>query len=847
MHLGIGDKITRNGRILRPVISIGICIAMAIPMTGCTLGGKKAASDTVPADAPYYAVKELDFYTPAKDESAYIVSMTPCGDQLAVLIQVSSNGGIIPYTATSESISVSNSDLTAETVAADPVDTTGDTTGDTTATAADSGSTDATDIITSTTETKPIDGSGDYSMKYIVLLYDITGTKTAEIDLSKVLGANDSVTSLSVNADGNFVILVQSFDSVTYAASNKLYTFDSSGKIMGDPLTLHFSDSNFYPYQMTTDASGSMYFGGYGTDSGMIVVLDKQGNTQYEVKNTSLNGNLFNVNGVIYADGYNTEGTDYKYFLYPIDAAKENHLGDPIDVTKVFMSSAPFAGKDGLYVNSGSGIYSYDLNTMEKKSVLLWKDTDIDKGVYSYGTPVILSSDVIFLQGSTYTATTTETKLAMLTRQKENPNVGKKILKVAGINISWDTTMQSEVYKFNTTSKDYRIEVVDYAEDFDYTTMKTAEDYLTAYSEMNKKIYMEILAGNGPDIIYGSGDMSFSMYQSKGLLTDLYTFMDKDTSFKKDAYIPSILKLCETDGHLYKFPTSFTIQGFAGAKSVIGDRTGWTVDEFNAMVNSLPSDVMPIANYTQPALLTASLNASMAAFVDVTTGKVNFDSEEFRQLLDLAKTYGTVDNGDINNGDNYVDEWTLVQNGKLALMSSTITDPTSYDQMATLFGEDVSIVGFPSSTKAGPICSANYSFAISSQSPNQDGAWNFVKDFLSEDSQNKMLDTGWGIPVMTSVFEKQIDRAMNPDVNNGGGPIVYKDMNMGGGSEPMSEASAQAYRDLINSLDTLMDSDQEILSIVMEEVPAYFNGQKTDKAVSALIQNRVQTLVNERQ
>ena len=110
-----------------------------------------------------------------------------------------------------------------------------------------------------------------------------------------------------------------------------------------------------------------------------------------------------------------------------------------------------------------------------------------------------------------------------------------------------------------------------------------------------------------------------------------------------------------------------------------------------------------------------------------------------------------------------------------------------------------------------------------------------------------MLDSGWGIPVMTSVFEKQIDRAMNPDVNNGGDPIVYKDMYIGGGSEPMSEASAQTYRDLINSLDTLMDSDQEILSIIMEEVPAYFNGQKTDKAVSALIQNRVQTLVNERQ
>ena len=62
----------------------------------------------------------------------------------------------------------------------------------------------------------------------------------------------------------------------------------------------------------------------------------------------------------------------------------------------------------------------------------------------------------------------------------------------------------------------------------------------------------------------------------------------------------------------------------------------------------------------------------------------------------------------------------------------------------------------------------------------------------------------------------------------------------------MTEESAQAYRALVDSLDSIMIMDNAVNSIILEEVPAYFNDQKSDKDVSALIQNRVETLVRER-
>jgi len=175
------------------------------------------------------------------------------------------------------------------------------------------------------------------------------------------------------------------------------------------------------------------------------------------------------------------------------------------------------------------------------------------------------------------------------------------------------------------------------------------------------------------------------------------------------------------------------------------------------------------------------------------------------------------------------------------MTSAYISDPSSYAQYVTMVGGPVSVTGFPSSDKRGPMCYMSTMLAISNESGSKQTAWDFVKSFLSEDSQKKVIDN-YQIPVLTSAFEEQITKAMNPDENDGN--IVYDKM---GQMMPMTEDMAQAYRDLVNGLDTLASYDQEIVGIVMEEVPVYFNGQKSDKDVAKIIQDRVQTLVNERQ
>ncbi len=827
-------------------MSLLLCIAMGTSLAAC---GKSKTDKvkTVSADDAYFSISDLDFYKSTKDEETSMVSVTSCKDKTAMLISVYSySDAAVTYSSSkAEAVNAAAETVAVDTATTDAATTDATAAETTTADAATAEATtgDATDVTGEAKDatTDSTDSTGTDAVqqtKYFILFYDKDGKLASQTDLSGLFDANSYIMNMTSTPDGNLLILAQAYDPVTYDATYLLYTFSSEGKQVGDPRTIDVGNTSSLN-QMAVDDKGNMYLSGYGEQGATFKVLDSDGNELFDISGgtDNMNGTMYFINGVMYADGYQITNDVYKYMFFPIDTTAKK-LGEPIDMSAITAgNSGYYVGIDGLYSSDSVGVFSIDMTTKTKTQILQWNDTDIESNTNGNQRVIVLSSDKIMIMSTSYVQAAPETKVFLLTRNEKNPNAGKKIITVAGVGISYSSDVLAAVYKFNTTNKDYRIQVKDYMAD---QVINSEDDYTKLIDKMN----MAILSGDAPDIIYGS-NQSFSNYEAKGLLVDLYTLMDKDTTFKKDDYIPSIFKLCETDGHLYKLGTNFSVQGFVGAKSVIGDQSGWTIDEFDKMVSSLPDGVTPLANQTQKTLLTASLYASMDAFVDTAKSAVTFDSPAFYQLLDYAKKYGTVDETNNNNmsNDTYVDENTMLQNGELALSSCYIYNPSSYAQYVSLVGGPVSVTGYPSADKRGPMCYMSTMLAISSSSGSRDASWEFVKSFLSEDAQ-KQVAASYGIPVLNSAFEDQIKSAMNPDTNNNNGMVVYDKM---GQVTPMTAETAQAYRDLVNGLNTLASYDQEIVNIVLEEVPEFFDGQKTDKEVSAIIQNRVQTLVNERQ
>jgi ABC-type glycerol-3-phosphate transport system substrate-binding protein len=778
----------------------------------------------------------MDFYQKSDSEDTYIVSTKIIDDKLLVLMNATSyekpdnaNKDVIPENQPEEVVTP-GVEIEETTVMAAPEETSNESEQSDVADAIETEGVSTEEI--SDEENVPVTIS-----KYYILNYSLTGELLSQTSMENVAGENTSVLSLEADNDGNLTVLSIEYDMKT--DESKLFEtgIDTSGKIIKGPVECELK-SDFSASSVFYDDLGNRYYLGY-KDKPTIVVTDSSGRSLFEISDTCLYLNMYKMNGKVYTDGYNAKNNSYTFF--EIDIANKK-LGKGIDMS--FIKDADMGlltGPDGLYYETDKGISKVDLENKKTTEIVAWNDCDYGHFGYGDDTLVILSdsSFIAFSSVYDYENLVFNTTPYLMTKESENPNVGKKIITVGGTGITYDINLKKRIYEFNKANNEYRIEAKDYEKQLDYSAYKTEDEYMQAYSDMINQMNVDIVSGNGPDILYGNLS-DYTIYESKGLLVDMYSLMEGDESFNKGDLLPGILKACETDGKLYKMSASFYINGLVGAKSIIGDRAGWTMDEFEEVAKSLPEEMSLLSLYgnSQTDLLTSVLSTSMGTFVDKSSGTVRFDTDEFREILKMAKEYGRDDDA-IDDGSYWVADQDLIRNKELAITTAYIDGLNAYHEAVSAFGEPVSFVGYPSPQKQGPSCVMLSMLAISSESSSVEASWSFVKSFFTEEAQDN-YGSNWEIPVLRSSLEKSIQDDLHPDTES---YYYYEDDTQG---PPVNEESAEGYRALVENVSVFIIMDPAIMSIVQEEVPPYFNDQKTAEDVSKLIQNRVETIVKEK-
>ena len=137
------------------------------------------------------------------------------------------------------------------------------------------------------------------------------------------------------------------------------------------------------------------------------------------------------------------------------------------------------------------------------------------------------------------------------------------------------------------------------------------------------------------------------------------------------------------------------------------------------------------------------------------------------------------------------------------------------------------------------------SVAISAQSVNVDACGEFVKMLMSDEVQ---LDFAMkdNFVLNREAFRLGAEKAV--EYYNGDG---YK--NYSGWDEELmkdrimySEANIDSMENIILSCSKMNSADAEINIILVEEMPAYFVGQKDLDSVIAIAQDRIQKILNER-
>lgn len=670
--------------------------------------------------------------------------------------------------------------------------------------------------------------------------------------------SSQTISGLLVNPDGGLTVLENAYaswseapddvksdsdDYYNYFSSESIYymrTLDNTGAELSSA-RLDISDSSLYTNNIALDDKGNLVL---CSDSN-LAAFAPDGSQAYSIP---INGYVYSL--VKLRDGrvgaLTLDMTDYNFTLNIIDPASGAFENKTYIMPNNAYDLIPGGGDYDLYYTSGVNFYGYSLENEQAEKLFNWINCDVDSSelwlvtVNDDGTINGFSGDY------DEKAETYSIDYITVTKVPYDSVPHKDALSMAVLYMNDNT--QKAIIDFNRSNDKYRIDVTDYSE------YNTQDDYSAGLT----KLTTEIMAGNMPDIIALDSELPYRQMAAKGLLEDLYPYIDADPELDRDDYFQNVFSALEVNGGLYDAAAGFGIITAVGATSVVGDKPGWTYDDYYAALATMPEGCEGFDfGYDKNNLLTICLALDLDDYMDWSTGECHFDSENFVKLLEFAnqgQKEFDYENYEYSAEDSSVNR---IKEGKQMLTIATFYSPDfMYGNYSQTFGAPVTCIGFPTMHGVGSMMVIADGYAMSSTCSNKEAAWQFIRTFMTEKYQNDC----YYLPTNKNVFEKQLKDAMVVEYQKDPNGNYLLDEN--GERIPVSKGSvsdgintyevyatteeeAQQLREVTATTTKMMNLDQSIMDIVSEQAAAYFSGQKTAEEVAKLIQSKASIYINE--
>lgn len=590
---------------------------------------------------------------------------------------------------------------------------------------------------------------------------------------------------------------------------------------------------DIYVQYMAVDQTDNIYL---AVGEGGIQVFDKTGKKAFTIE----------LSGDTWIQGLGTSKEGQVVYLAYDQAAQGNVLNviDPAarSVSKTCKTEVPeswgnghiVAGVDnGIILNGSSGLIAYDIENEKATPLLDWLDSDINRD--NVETFAAMEDGKILALLRDYSSEQTSTEAVILTKTPASEIQQKEIITLGMIYSSTDTNRA--VINFNKSSDTYRIQVIDYSQ------TGSGEEYQDIINRFNN----DLTSGNGPDI-FDLSNLNMKMLAQKGIIEDLNPYLEKDEDIHKEDYFASVLNAFSADGRLCSIPDSVYINTVIGKTSDVGEKPGWTLDDLMALVESKPEGTEVFDYATREYILQMCLMFSFDEFVNWETGECNLNGEDFIKVLEFANRFESQEKYQYD--EDAPSTPSKIQDGTLLLMSTSFSSVQDYQMYRAMFGEPVTMIGYPTISGSGNALSGQNCFAINANSKNKDAAWQFIKSFLTpEHYENSDV---WGFPTLISAYNKVNEEYMTPEYYEDENGEQVEQSKGGWGWDDFDidlyaakQEEVDAITDLINSCDRSYSYDTQLMEIINEEAAPFFEGQKTVQDVADIIQSRVKMYVSE--
>ncbi len=463
-------------------------------------------------------------------------------------------------------------------------------------------------------------------------------------------------------------------------------------------------------------------------------------------------------------------------------------------------------------------LYNYDPAAQQATEVLKWADVAFSyKRLYG-------RAGLENVNGDIYHLTDRITKVSM----REVPVKDTLTLACLGDTTSygyptdgWGMTnktfvcsdaLMDAVLRFNNSDPDYRVEI---------------KPYIYSSEEERTRLLIDLAANGEVDIIDtsllpdGAADSS--------MLVDMLPYLDADADISREDFIPGLLNAMMRNGGLYEYIDRFDVltvttrQNFAAGGE-------WTAERMRQLMEENP-DLRTENNIENLVLLFS--RAATAEFMDTANASCRFTDPAFGEWLKLLKQLAS-----ITRTEWHTDEYTFFLEydfpGSVGGKSPTVA------------GGEYAVVGFPNAEETGSYfmrygaptamgvgsyitesmmtMGANTSLGIMAASANADGAWRFIKTYMSGTEDVDLL---YGVPANKVSFERAVENELDKEPAD---RPAY---------QQFTESDAEYIRSIVYGTTKYVLNSPEVMDTMRTVLNAYLGGQYTEETASAQLQSRL--------
>ncbi len=401
-----------------------------------------------------------------------------------------------------------------------------------------------------------------------------------------------------------------------------------------------------------------------------------------------------------------------------------------------------------------------------------------------------------------------------------------------GINGVFDEAVED----FNSADNGYQIVFKDYSEYYDSSKDGAGGPSMQSYSKIDFQLSMDLINGEQLDIIPQSvfaDNGKFNSLVEKGAFVDLYSYMENDPEVNLDSLNEHVLKLSEVNGNLYYMPLAFKIETLAGYTKYVGAKENWSMNDLKFAWQKMPANSTFNGQTTKDYVYMTLLRGELSSFIDYTNEICFFDSPEFIDILNFCNSFPEPTQYKVDT------DWD----------APTFLFPFrvyNFDDFHTKLwnerNDEVTLVGYPSDDESGSFITPLNVYAINAKSSPevQEGAWEFLRTLASYEVQYSLGE--YNFPINNDAFHDRGNEEMKRKENKVGFQGV-EEIDLG----TLTQTEYDRLTAFIDNTKKINNGiDDEMFTIIEEELWEMFDNVKTPEETAKTIQSRIKLFVSEK-